>query len=277
MNSESINYVRDLLKKAYYSGAWDMSQELVLTDNITYELAQRLREAMKAEAARHAKEITIDEKALRCANSERAEGEVTANLHAVPTTPGTCAQLPPLAADLEGLADSLGVLAGNVSSEQWEFLKIFRANLRAAAEQSAALERNLEIPARGSHLLYLASPYSDPDPLVRLARYHEANSAAAKLMAAGYCVISPLSMGVTIAAARPNTLDTSWGAWEDICLRMLECCHTVCILPLPDWKESVGVRAELEHARVLGMRISFVSFLAEGRIDFMDATEWRRQ
>ncbi|PWL61178.1 MAG: hypothetical protein DBY37_07160 [Desulfovibrionaceae bacterium] len=148
MNSESMNYVRDLLKKAYYSGAWDMSQELVLTDNITYELAQRLREAMKAEAARHAEEITIDEKALRCWNSERAEGEgeTTGNLRAVPTTPGTYAQLTPLAADLEGLAVSLGVLAGNVSSEQWEFLKMFRTNLRAAAERVAALENSLEVP-----------------------------------------------------------------------------------------------------------------------------------
>lgn len=52
-------------------------------------------------------------------------------------------QLPPLAADLEGLAVSLGVLAGNVSPEQWEFLKIFRSNLRAAAERVAALENNL--------------------------------------------------------------------------------------------------------------------------------------
>ena len=62
------------------------------------------------------------------------------------TTPGSSAQLPSLAADLEGLAVSLGVLAGNVSSEQWEFLKIFRANLRAAAERVAALETNLEVP-----------------------------------------------------------------------------------------------------------------------------------
>lgn len=147
MSNESMNYVRDLIRKAYYSGAWDMSQELVLTDNITYELAQRLLEAMKAEAARHAEEITIDEKPLRCGNSERAKGEEGSdNLRAVSTTPGTSSQLTPLAADLEGLAVSLGVLAGNVSSEQWEFLKIFRANLRSAAERVAALENSLEVP-----------------------------------------------------------------------------------------------------------------------------------
>ena len=57
--------------------------------------------------------------------------------------PDSSAQLPPLTADLEGLAVSLGVLAGNVSPEQWEFLKIFRANLRAAAERVAELENNL--------------------------------------------------------------------------------------------------------------------------------------
>lgn len=88
-----------------------------------------------------------NEKALRCRNSGRAEGEEsTTNLRCISITLGASTQLPPLAADLEGLAVSLGVLAGNVSSEQWEFLKIFRANLRAAAERVAALETNLEAP-----------------------------------------------------------------------------------------------------------------------------------
>ena len=147
MNCESMNYVRDLIRKAYYSGAWDMSRELVLTDNITYGLAQRFLKEMKAGADAYAKELIINKKALRCANSERAKGEEgSANLRAVLTTPGTYAQLTPLAADLEGLAVSLGILAGKVPAEEWEFLKIFRANLRAAAERVAALENSLEVP-----------------------------------------------------------------------------------------------------------------------------------
>lgn len=78
------------------------------------------------------------------ANGEEPKPEErSAILQKSSTTPGASAQLPPLAADLEGLAVSLGVLAGNVSPEQWEFLKIFRANLRAAAERVAALENNL--------------------------------------------------------------------------------------------------------------------------------------
>lgn len=147
MSSESVNYVRGLIRKAYYSGAWDMSMKLVLTDNITYGLAQRFLKEMKAEADAYAKELTINKKALRCANSERArEEEGFGNLLAESTTPGACAQLPPLAADLEGLAVSLGVLAGSVSAEQWEFLRIFRANLRSAAERVAVLENSLEVP-----------------------------------------------------------------------------------------------------------------------------------
>lgn len=86
-------------------------------------------------------------KALHRANGEEPKHEEsTTNLQKSPTTPETSAQLPPLAADLEGLAVSLGVLAGNVTSEQWKFLKIFRSNLRAAAERVAALENSLEIP-----------------------------------------------------------------------------------------------------------------------------------
>ncbi len=102
---------------------------------------------MSNESASLAQRHQVNEKALRCGNSERAKGEEgSGNLRAVPTTPDACAQLSPLAADLEGLAVSLGVLAGKVSPEEWEFLKMFRTNLRAAAERVAALENSLEVP-----------------------------------------------------------------------------------------------------------------------------------
>lgn len=89
----------------------------------------------------------LNEKAPRRTTGERPEREEsTSNLQAVPTTPGAPAQLPPLSADLEGLAVSVGVLAGRVSAEDWEFLKILRANLRAVAERVAALENCAEVP-----------------------------------------------------------------------------------------------------------------------------------
>ena len=128
-----------------------------------------------------------------------------------------------------------------------------------------------------SHLLYLAAPYSDPNPVIRLSRYHEANIAAANLMAAGYGVISPLSMGVTIAASCPGKLGTDWEVWKDTCLRMLERCNAICILPLPGWEKSIGVQAALEYARALGLAICFASFPAEDQVILTDSAEWGKQ
>lgn len=89
----------------------------------------------------------MNEKAPRRTTGERAPNEErTINLQAVSITPKVCVQLPPLASDLEGLAVSVGVLAGRVSAEDWEFLKMLRANLRATAERVAALENGLEVP-----------------------------------------------------------------------------------------------------------------------------------
>lgn len=90
---------------------------------------------------------SMNEKAPRRTTGERGQNEeANGNLHPSPTTPKDCAQLPPLAADLEGLAVSVGVLAGRVSAEDWEFLKMLRANLRAISERVAVLENSLEVP-----------------------------------------------------------------------------------------------------------------------------------
>ena len=90
---------------------------------------------------------SMSEKAPRRTTGERGQhDEANGNLHPSLITANDCAQLPPLAADLEGLAVSVGVLAGRVSAEDWEFLKMLRANLRAAAERVAALENSLEVP-----------------------------------------------------------------------------------------------------------------------------------
>lgn len=90
---------------------------------------------------------SMNEKAPRRTTGERGQNEErTINLHPSLITPKDCAQLPPLAADLEGLAVSVGVLAGRVSAEDWEFLKMLRANLRAVSERVAVLENSLEVP-----------------------------------------------------------------------------------------------------------------------------------
>jgi hypothetical protein len=48
-------------------------------------------------------------------------------------------------------------------------------------------------------MIYLASPYSHPDPAVREARFREACRAAAKLMRLGQPAFSPIVHGHPIA------------------------------------------------------------------------------
>lgn len=147
MSSESMNYVRKLAGEAYLHGASNVFAQLEDADIIRKGSARAFIAITVPLAASYARKLVINEKALHRANGEEPKHEEgTTNLQKSPTTPRKSVQLPPLAADLEGLAVSLGVLAGKVPAEEWEFLKIFRANLRAAAERVTALENSLEVP-----------------------------------------------------------------------------------------------------------------------------------
>lgn len=146
MNNGSMNSLKELVERAYYDGALETYRAAVchMQNFPSLEQYQTLT-SLNAEV--YALRVCDNEKAPRCTTNERAESEeATRNLQDVPTTPDASAQLPPLAADVEGLAVSLGILAGKVPAEEWEFLKIFRSNLRAAAERVAALENSLEVP-----------------------------------------------------------------------------------------------------------------------------------
>jgi len=61
-------------------------------------------------------------------------------------------------------------------------------------------------------MIYLATPYSDPDPEVREFRYREVNKAAAQLISEGHHVFSPISHTHPIAQA--GDLPTGWDYWR---------------------------------------------------------------
>ena len=117
------------------------------------------------------------------------------------------------------------------------------------------------IPDAGGHdylpMLYLATSYSHPDPAKRGARAHLASECAAWLMSKGWCVLSPLSMGHAIWESCPD-LETDFSAWRGPCLRMLEVSDALVVLLLDGIRESVGVAAEIDHARKLGIPLNQV-------------------
>ena len=105
-------------------------------------------------------------------------------------------------------------------------------------------------------MIYLASPYSHPNPLMRIARFNAVARAAARLMAEGKEVFCPITHSHPIQAM--GDLPAGWEYWKRIDQWALEHCDEVYILALPGWDTSEGVRAEVAFADDHGMRITFL-------------------
>ena len=109
-----------------------------------------------------------------------------------------------------------------------------------------------------TELLYLACPYSHPDPEVRRQRFHTANKAAALLIAHGYSVFSPISHSHPIAEdsnLNPNDPDL----WTRIDLDILQHCTRLLVLKLPGCDESFGIVRETQFASSHNIPIAFVN------------------
>ncbi len=112
--------------------------------------------------------------------------------------------------------------------------------------------------------VYLASPYTHPDPAVRTRRARAVSRAAACLMRRGEIVYSPVSMGHAIAEAAPELPhDFEW--WQHQCMPYLEWADELIVLRLPGWAESRGVKEEIAEARKRGIPITYMTIgMAEG-------------
>lgn len=104
-----------------------------------------------------------------------------------------------------------------------------------------------------SRVIYLASPYSDPNPTVMAKRAEDVSFFTALLIGAGYAVISPVSLTVPLAKHRiPKE------GWYRYCLSLQKLCHELWVYKQEGWRESQGVRLELAFALGKGMPVQFV-------------------
>ena len=102
-------------------------------------------------------------------------------------------------------------------------------------------------------LIYLASPYSDPDPAIMEARFKAACQASANLMRAGHLIFSPIAHTHPIAQF---DLPKGWDFWERYDRAILDACSELFVLTLDGWRTSKGVQAELQIARELGLPVT---------------------
>lgn len=103
---------------------------------------------------------------------------------------------------------------------------------------------------------YLAVPYSHPSPSVREERFQKANEVAAYLLKAGHTVYSPISHCHPIALA--GNLSGGWEFWKQLDEVYLRHSRQVFVLALEGWRDSRGVRGELEIAEALGLPVRYL-------------------
>lgn len=105
-------------------------------------------------------------------------------------------------------------------------------------------------------MIYLASPYSHPDRLVRERRFRETCRAAAELLSAGQAVFAPIVHGHPLVN---HGVPTDWPFWEQFDRDHLQRCDEVVVLMLDGWRESAGVAAEIRIAGELGKPVRYLA------------------
>lgn len=99
-----------------------------------------------------------------------------------------------------------------------------------------------------SPLIYLASPYTHGDPDVRFKRYMISCQVAAKLMMEGNLVFSPLAHSHPIADCMPDGWCIDHDFWKMQDEPYLERADVLVVLTIEGWKNSKGLRHEINHA-----------------------------
>ena len=106
-------------------------------------------------------------------------------------------------------------------------------------------------------IVYLACPYSDAIGPVRETRAQIANRVAGDLIRKGHVVYSPISHCHEIA--KECNLNTTWENWKEFDEAFLSLCSEMRVIKIPGWKNSRGVKMEMEIAQRLNMPIKFIN------------------
>lgn len=112
-------------------------------------------------------------------------------------------------------------------------------------------------------MIYLASPYSNPDPLVVKTRFFLAEQVTAILMREGLFIYSPIVH--CHALAERWSMPTDFDYWKNYNIDFIRRSDKFLILTIPGWEESKGVQGELKFARSAGIKIGHVNDVGEIR------------
>ncbi|MCK9532356.1 MAG: DUF1937 family protein [Gammaproteobacteria bacterium] len=106
-------------------------------------------------------------------------------------------------------------------------------------------------------LIYVASPYSDPDKQVVQLRMNKFAGIMAKLIEHKFHPVSPL-LNHYLADVVTVNFPLTWDWWQDYSRLLLSKCDHMIVIG-PDWEKSTGTMAEIEIATELSIPISYLT------------------
>lgn len=103
--------------------------------------------------------------------------------------------------------------------------------------------------------IYLASPYSHPEKLVREMRYMAACKKTAEYATKGIAVFAPIVHSHPVADYMDEADRMNFDLWMKMDLPILRFASEMHILCLDGWRQSRGVKRETEFADSLGIPV----------------------
>lgn len=111
-------------------------------------------------------------------------------------------------------------------------------------------------------MIYLASPYTDPDIFVMERRYERNLEMLAHLTRKGHVVYSPIVHFHPCACE--HDLPRDFAFWSRINFWMLGRSDSLYVLKLDGWEESKGVEAEVDYMKKLGRQVVYLTPAPDG-------------
>ena len=121
-------------------------------------------------------------------------------------------------------------------------------------------------PPTTRSLIYLASPYTHPDPEVREQRFEAVTRHAAELVVMGQPVFSPITH--THLMVKVYGLKIDWETWWPMNKAFMDSSKAVIILKLDGWDESMGVAKEEMYANENNIPIKYRDDHGDGKVVF---------
>lgn len=106
-------------------------------------------------------------------------------------------------------------------------------------------------------MIYLASPYSHRDPIIKKTRFLLAEQATAALINQGYFVWSPIvhCYEMALKFSMPDDADF----WKRYNFDFIRRADSMYVLDIEGWQDSKGVMTELKLAKEILLPVAWVS------------------